>query len=100
MSSSIILQAAVRVLLPLLLLYAVFLLLRGHNDPGGGFVAGLVLNNAGCFLNIYSSYPNTRMTQLLNNSEDLRQIEQEWMRIWFTDQPSHMTYDRIHGGIQ
>ena len=20
--------------------------------------------------------------------------------IWFTDQPSHLTYDRIHGGIQ
>jgi hypothetical protein len=64
------------------------------------FVAGLVLGNAGCLINIYSSDPNTRITQLLNNSEDLRQIEQEWMRIWFTDQPSHMTYDRIHGGLQ
>ena len=30
----------------------------------------------------------------------LRQIEQEWKRIWFTDQPSHMTYDRIHGGLE
>ena len=26
----------------LLLLFAVFLLVRGHNDPGGGFVGGLV----------------------------------------------------------
>ena len=38
--------------------------------------------------------------QLLVQSEDLRQIAEEWKRIWFTDQPSHMTYDRIHGGIQ
>lgn len=36
-------QAAARVLMPLLLVFAVFLLLRGHNEPGGGFVAGLVV---------------------------------------------------------
>ncbi len=41
--SSIIFRAAARVLMPLLLLFAVFLLLRGHNEPGGGFVAGLVV---------------------------------------------------------
>jgi multicomponent Na+:H+ antiporter subunit B len=29
--------------MPLLLLYGVFLLLRGHNDPGGGFAGGLVV---------------------------------------------------------
>jgi hypothetical protein len=63
-------------------------------------VAGVVLSNSGCFLNIYSSDPNRRMRQLLNTSEDLRQIENEWDRIWFTDQPSHMTPERIHGGIQ
>lgn len=42
MTSSI-LQTAARLLLPLLLLFAVFLLLRGHNQPGGGFVGGLVV---------------------------------------------------------
>ena len=42
MTSSI-LQTAVRFLMPLLLLFAVFLLLRGHNQPGGGFVGGLVV---------------------------------------------------------
>jgi multisubunit Na+/H+ antiporter MnhB subunit len=41
--TSSILQTATRVLLPLLLLFALFLLLRGHNAPGGGFVAGLVV---------------------------------------------------------
>ena len=63
-------------------------------------VAILVLSNTGCFINIYSSDPNRRMNQLLNQSEDLRQIEDEWDRIWFTDQPSHMTPDRVHGGIE
>jgi len=29
--------------MPLLLLFALFLLFRGHNAPGGGFVAGLVV---------------------------------------------------------
>jgi multicomponent Na+:H+ antiporter subunit B len=42
MTSSI-LQTAVRFLMPLLLLFAVFLLMRGHNQPGGGFVGGLVV---------------------------------------------------------
>lgn len=44
--TSLILRAAARVLMPLLLLFAVFLVLRGHNDPGGGFVAGLVVSVA------------------------------------------------------
>jgi multicomponent Na+:H+ antiporter subunit B len=39
---SSILTAATRFLLPLLLLFSLFLLLRGHNMPGGGFVGGLV----------------------------------------------------------
>lgn len=33
----------VRLLLPLSMLFAVHLFLRGHNEPGGGFVAGLVV---------------------------------------------------------
>jgi hypothetical protein len=64
------------------------------------FVAVCVFTNAGCFLNIYSSDPNRRILELLNNSEDLRTIEYEWERIWFTDQPSHLTPERVHGGIQ
>jgi multicomponent Na+:H+ antiporter subunit B len=42
MTSSI-LQTATRFLMPLLLVFAVFLLFRGHNQPGGGFVGGLVV---------------------------------------------------------
>ena len=39
---SLILRTAARLLVPLLLLFSLFMLLRGHNAPGGGFVGGLV----------------------------------------------------------
>jgi hypothetical protein len=54
----------------------------------------------GCLINQYSSDPNLRMTQLINQSEDLRQIELEWTRIWFSDHPSHLTPERVDGSIQ
>jgi hypothetical protein len=62
-------------------------------------LAALTLANAGCLINQYPSDPNTRMNALLNQSEDMRQASYEWQRIWFNDQPSHMTPERIHGGI-
>ncbi|WP_340119844.1 monovalent cation/H+ antiporter subunit A [Pelagibius sp. 7325] len=34
---------ATRVMLPLSLVVGVFIFLRGHNEPGGGFIAGLVV---------------------------------------------------------
>jgi multicomponent Na+:H+ antiporter subunit A len=40
--NSPIFRTAARLLMPLLLVFAVFLLFRGHNQPGGGFVGGLI----------------------------------------------------------
>lgn len=63
-------------------------------------VAFIALGNSGClFLNAYSPDPQTRTRTLMNQSEDLRQISGEVQRFWMTDQPSHLTYDRLHGGI-
>lgn len=42
MRHSVILRTAARLLVPLMLLFSVFLLLRGHNETGGGFIGGLV----------------------------------------------------------
>jgi multicomponent K+:H+ antiporter subunit A len=41
-ASPVILAMITRALLPMALLFSVFLLLRGHNMPGGGFIAGLM----------------------------------------------------------
>jgi multicomponent Na+:H+ antiporter subunit A len=39
---SVILRAIARLTLHLMLLFSVYLLLRGHNAPGGGFIAGML----------------------------------------------------------
>jgi hypothetical protein len=62
-------------------------------------VLALTSVNAGCFVNMYSSDPNERMQQMLTQSENLRQIRKEWARFWMVDQPSHLTPDRVHGGV-
>jgi len=47
---SLIFETAVRYLMPLLLLFSLFILFRGHNEPGGGFIGGLV---AACAFSMY-----------------------------------------------
>lgn len=42
MMDSLILRTATRLLLALMVLFSVFILWRGHNEPGGGFVGGLI----------------------------------------------------------
>lgn len=49
---SLILATATRLLLPLMLIFSIFLLMRGHNEPGGGFVGGLV---AGAAFTLYAA---------------------------------------------
>jgi hypothetical protein len=63
-------------------------------------VAGALLGNTGCMLNMYSSDPVARMHEMLNVSENERVIQEEVERIMFIDQPSHLNPQRIHGGIQ
>jgi multicomponent K+:H+ antiporter subunit A len=47
---SVMLSNAAQVLLPAALLVALYIFIRGHNLPGGGFIAGLVAGAAGVLL--------------------------------------------------
>lgn len=62
-------------------------------------LAILSFSNTGCLINQYSSDPIVRMEQMMIDSENLRQIHDEWRRFWMNDQPSHLTPYRIHGGV-
>ncbi|UWQ19038.1 Na+/H+ antiporter subunit B [Jannaschia sp. M317] len=42
MRSSLIVRAATRLLVSLSLMFSIWMLLRGHNEPGGGFIGGLI----------------------------------------------------------
>lgn len=52
----LLLVVATRVLLPLSLVVGVYIFLRGHNEPGGGFIAGLVVAIALIMQYIASGY--------------------------------------------
>ncbi|MCE9554920.1 MAG: hypothetical protein K8T91_16320 [Planctomycetes bacterium] len=68
------------------------------------FAMALVLGSClatgtGCFIPAYSGDPVTRTEELIYTSEGYRHILEEWRRIWFLDQPDHLTPFRTHGGI-
>ena len=42
MTNQLILQLVSRLLLPVSIIFSIYLLWRGHNEPGGGFVGGLI----------------------------------------------------------
>lgn len=46
MSDSLILRAITRLLTALMLAFSVFILLRGHDYPGGGFIGALIATTA------------------------------------------------------
>ncbi len=58
--NSIILATVSRLLTGLLLVFSVFLLLRGHNLPGGGFSGGLVAASAFVLVSFASGFPAAR----------------------------------------
>jgi len=66
----------------------------------GLVLCGLLLGTtAGCIIPAYSGDPTRRVQELIYTSEGLRMIMDEWERIWFLDQPDHMTPYRTHGGV-
>lgn len=67
--NSIILRTAIRFLMPVLLLFSVFLLIRGHNQSGGGFAGGLVA--AAAFALFSLSYSAAKARRVLGVSPAL-----------------------------
>jgi multicomponent Na+:H+ antiporter subunit A len=63
--ASPIFRTAARLLMPLLLVFSVFLLLRGHNEPGGGFVGGLVAAAAFALYSIAFGVQRARQALLI-----------------------------------
>lgn len=63
---SLILSTATRILLPVLLLFSAFILLRGHQEPGGGFVGGLVAASAFALYTISNGISKARRMFPLN----------------------------------
>lgn len=63
-------------------------------------IVGLSIGaSSGCLIPAYSGDPSRRAQQLIYTSENLRMVLDEWERIWFLDQPSHMAPQRTHGGV-
>lgn len=61
---------------------------------------GCILSTStGCLIPLYSADPARRTRQLIFTSEDLSLILDEWERIWFLDQPSHLKPFPTHGGV-
>lgn len=62
-------------------------------------IAASLSTFVGCIIPAYSGDPARRTQQLIFTSENLRLFLDDWERIWFLDQPSHLTPYRTHGGI-
>lgn len=65
---SVILSNAVRIIFPLLLIFSVLLLLRGHDLPGGGFSGGLVAAAAFSLLALADGISKAQNTLRINTS--------------------------------
>ncbi len=64
-ATSLILLTATRYLVPVLFLFSFFVLVRGHNEPGGGFVGGLVASAAfALYALAHNSYEARRLLRL------------------------------------
>ncbi|MEL6977421.1 MAG: MnhB domain-containing protein [Pseudomonadota bacterium] len=71
--NSMILVTGTRYLIWMLLLFSFFMLLRGHNEPGGGFIGGL-LGATGFVLFSLACGPEAARKQLYFNPEAIAMV--------------------------
>lgn len=60
---TIIIHTTLKFISPIIFVYSVYMLLRGHNEPGGGFVGGLLFSMATILW--LMCYPNARIRKFL-----------------------------------
>ena len=58
--STLIFRTVAPLLTALMLVFSVFVLLRGHNEPGGGFIGGLIAASAFAIYGIAFGVPTVR----------------------------------------
>ena len=63
-TNDVILQAVVKIVVFIILTLAIYLFIAGHNSPGGGFIAGLVLSSA--FVLLYLAFDMETVNSGLN----------------------------------
>ena len=62
--NSVIFRTSAHVLLPFMLSLSVIVLLRGHNEPGGGFVGGLLAASGFALHAMAFGHASARMTKV------------------------------------
>ena len=64
--NSLIFRTAAPVIASLMMLFSVIILLRGHNEPGGGFLAGLIASSAVAVLGMAQGVGPVRRLMRIN----------------------------------
>ncbi len=61
-----------------------------------------LISTAGWFRGVQAEVAddNIRMEQMLFQSEDLRNIREEWRLFWNSDTPTQVEPERVHGRIE
>jgi hypothetical protein len=62
-------------------------------------LSAMLCGSVGCLVPTYSGERPRRIQQLIFTSENMRAILNTWERVWFHEQPDHMTPQRVHGGV-
>lgn len=58
--NSLILRTTTRYLFPIFILFSLMMLFRGHDEPGGGFIGGLLAATAFCLHALADGVPSAR----------------------------------------
>ncbi|MCC9167113.1 MnhB domain-containing protein [Pontibacter harenae] len=74
---TIIISAALRLFFPLFIFFSFYILIRGHNHPGGGFIGGLILVIPFIFHVLIHGADETHDKLFLKRVYSLRRNEQE-----------------------